>query len=65
MDLLRQKHQGGRRFDPVELIEQGERVAVQLHDGVFKVFTFEGADVVLLEDCIDRDDALAKLAATG
>jgi hypothetical protein len=65
VDLLRQKHQGGRRFDPVELIEQGERVAVQLHDGVFKVFTFEGGEVVLLEDCIDRDDALAKLAATG
>lgn len=64
MDLLKQKHDGGRRFEPVELIERADRVAVRLHDGFFKVFTFDGDDVVLLEDCIDRDDALAKLAAT-
>jgi hypothetical protein len=61
VDLLRHKHEAGRRFEPVELIERGEHVAVQLHDGVFKVFTFEGDDVVLLEDCVDREDALAKL----
>ena len=62
MDLLAHKHRAGRRFAPVELIEHGDHVAVQLHDGVFKVFTFAGDDVVLLEDCVDRSDALAKLA---
>lgn len=61
MDLLTRKHEAGRRFAPVELIEGGDHVAVQLHDGVFKVFTFEGDEVVRLEDCVDRDDALAKL----
>jgi hypothetical protein len=61
VDLLKQKHEAGRRFEPVELIEQEDRVAVQLHDGVFKVFTFAGDEVVLLEDCVDREDALAKL----
>ena len=63
MDLLKQKHESGRRFEPIELIEEGDRVAVQLHDGVFKVFTFEDDGLVLLQDCVDRDDALAKLAA--
>ena len=63
MDLLKQKHRSGRRFAPVELIERDDRVAVQLHDGVFNVFTFEDDDLVLLQDCVDRDDALAKLAA--
>jgi hypothetical protein len=62
VDLLRHKHKAGRRFEPVELIEEGDRVAVQLHDGVFKVFTFEGDEAVLLQDCIDRADALGKLA---
>jgi hypothetical protein len=61
VDLLKQKHEAGRRFEPVELIEQEDHVAVQLHDGVFKVFTFAGDEVVLLEDCVDREDALAKL----
>ena len=61
MDLLKQKHRSGRRFAPVELIERDDRVAVQLHDGVFKVFTFEGDDLVLMEDCVDREDALARL----
>jgi hypothetical protein len=61
VDLLKQKHRSGRRFTPVELIEGGDRVAVQLHDGVFKVFTFEGDDLVLMEDCVDREDALARL----
>ena len=61
MNLLKHKHKAGRRFEPVELIEREERVAVRLHDGVFKVFTFEGEDVVLLDDCVDREDALAKL----
>ena len=61
MNLLEQKHEVGRRFEPVELIERGDHVAVELQDGVFKVFTFEGDEVVLLEDCVDRKDALAKL----
>ena len=33
MDLLTRKHEAGRRFAPVELIEGGDHVAVQLHDG--------------------------------
>jgi len=61
VNLLKHKHKAGRRFEPVELIEREERVAVQLHDGAFKVFTFSGEHVVLLEDCVDREDALAKL----
>jgi hypothetical protein len=61
VDLLRGKHEAGRQFEPVELIEREERVAVQLHDGVFKVFTFSGDHLVLLEDCVGREDALAKL----
>ena len=74
MNLLTSHHRQGRRFEPTEFIEQGQRVAVALTvtdprwDGaanVFKVFTFREPDdaVVLLEDCVDRDDALAKLAA--
>jgi hypothetical protein len=62
VDLLRQKHQAGRRFEPIELIEEGDHVAVQLHDGVYKVFTFAGDQLVLMQDCVDRDDALAQLA---
>jgi hypothetical protein len=61
VDLLRHKHKAGRRFEPVELIEEGDRVAVQLHDGVFKVFTYDGDEVVLLQDCVGRDDALSQL----
>lgn len=55
------KHRAGLRFEPGEMIEKGDRVAVQLHEGVFKVFTFEGDEVVLMRDCVDREDALAKL----
>ena len=29
----------------------------------YKVFTFHGDQVVLLRDCVDREDALAELAA--
>jgi hypothetical protein len=72
VDLLRGHHLEGRRFTPTELIEEGPRVAVGLSvtdprwDGagqVYKVFTF-AADgrAVLLEDCKDRRDALAKLS---
>jgi hypothetical protein len=74
VDLLASHHQCGRRFEPYEFIEQGPRVAVGLvvtdpdwsgKGEAYKVFTFRdpGDEAVLLEDCRDRDDALAKLAA--
>lgn len=66
MDLLARHHAGGRRFEPVELLEQGRRVAVRLRvDAVeiYKVLTFadDADELVLLEDCTGREDALAKL----
>lgn len=65
MDLLEQHHRAGRRFEPIELVEEGPRVAVQLAGGGYKVFTFadDGTDIVHLQDCLDRADALARLAA--
>jgi hypothetical protein len=74
VDLLRNHHLEGRRLRPTELVEAGPRVAVGLAvtdphwDGAgqaYKVFTFRDSDgrAVLLEDCRDRDDALAKLAS--
>jgi hypothetical protein len=74
VDLLRGHYREGRRLRPTELVEEGPRVAVGLalsdpqwegEAEVYKVFTFAGPDdrAVLLEDCIDRDDALAKLKA--
>lgn len=75
MDLLGERHRSGRRFEPLEFVEEGPRVAVRLRvtderwgdDAeveVFKVFTFGEADgpVVLLQDCVDREDALGLLA---
>ena len=72
MDLLARHHAGGRRFDALELIEHGRRVAVRLAVAdrgwpepveVFKIFTVadDADELVLLEDCVDREDALAKL----
>lgn len=61
MNLLASRHAGGVRFEPVELIEEGDRVAVRVRDDAYKVFTFDGDDVVLFEDCVDRHDALARL----
>jgi hypothetical protein len=63
VDLLEQRHREGRRFTPADTIEQGRRVAVELEWGGYKVFTFEGDRVVLMRDCLDREDALAELAA--
>jgi len=63
VDLLQQHHEAGRRFEPDELIVAGARVAVGLARGDYKVFTFRGEHAVLLQDCIDRDDALRQLAA--
>jgi hypothetical protein len=73
VDLLRGHRASGRRFTPTDFVEEGPRVAVGLAvtepgwEGtgqVYKVFTFREPDdrAVLLEDCRDRDDALAKLA---
>ena len=74
VDLLAQHHRHGRRFEPTEFIEQGARAAVALNvtdprwEGkaeVFKVFAFQepGEAAILLQDCTDRDDALAHLTA--
>lgn len=74
VDLLKQHRGEGRRFRPTEFVESGRRVAVGLAvtdthwEGtaeVYKVFTFRepGRQAVLLEDCKDREDALAKLQA--
>ncbi len=72
MDLLANHHRAGRRFEALDLIEEGDRVAVRLgvtdpewsgRGETYKVFTFAADEAVLLEDCVDRDDALAKLAA--
>jgi hypothetical protein len=75
VDLLEQHRREGTRFEPTELIEAGTRIAValtvsnprwhgQAATDVFKVFSFDGDQVVLLQDCTDRDDALAYLAAS-
>ena len=63
MNLLRQHHEAGHRFEPAEFHEEGPRVAVRLVWGDYKVFTFRGERAVLLRDCVDREDALAQLAA--
>jgi hypothetical protein len=75
VDLLRQHHEGGRRFAPTEFVEEGPRVVVGMTvsdrrwDGetaeVFKVFTFRepGDQAVLLQDTAGREDALNQLSA--
>lgn len=74
VDLLDRHHANGRRFRLGRLIEDGDRVAVELTILVpewsgpvcmFKVFTFEpGEDVVVrMNDCIDESYALQVLAA--
>lgn len=71
MDLLASHHRSGRRFEPMELIEQRDRVAVRLavtdpqwsgKAEVFKVFTFRDDQAVLLQDCADEENARALLA---
>ena len=73
VDLLERHHHGGRRFEPLEFVEEWPRVAVALKvtdsrwhgeaAEVYKVFTFRepGGEAVLLQDCVDREDALARL----
>jgi hypothetical protein len=74
VSLLVRHRVNGRRFALGEMIEQGERIAVELTIsspewsapvGAFKVFTFlPGADrVIRLNDCIDESYALQVLAA--
>ena len=63
MYLLQSHHRSGIRFEPQEWIEQGPWVAVRLAWDGYKVFSFAWGRVVLLRDCIDREDALAQLAA--
>ena len=74
VDLLERQHANGRRFRLGKLIEDGDRVAVELTIlapewsgpvSVFKVFTLEpGEDVVMrMNDCIDESYALQVLAA--
>lgn len=73
MDLLADHRRNGRRLEPLELIEEGTRVAVRLAVSdprwpgtaeVFKVFTFgePGDEVVLLQDCADEENARALLS---
>jgi len=74
VDLLERHHANGRRFRIGKLIEDRDRVAVELTIlapewsgpvSVFKVFTFEpGEDVVArMNDCLDELYALQVLAA--
>jgi ketosteroid isomerase-like protein len=74
VDLLERRHENGRHFVLGELIEQGDRVAVEVTvvdpqwSGpvtMFKVFTFRpGEDkAVRLNDCIDESYARQILAA--
>lgn len=73
VDLLRQHHLGGRRFELREFVEADRRVLVGIAvtdpawagaGEVYKVFTFADGDeeIVLLEDMPDRDAAIATLA---
>lgn len=75
VDLLDQHRRDGRRLEPIEFVERGSRIAVRMRvtdvrwqgesADVFKVFSFRepGGEAVLLQDCVDRDDALAYLDA--
>jgi ketosteroid isomerase-like protein len=74
VDRLEQQHANGRRFRLGKLIEDGDRVAVEVTVLVpewsgpvrlFKVFTFAPGDdvVVRLNDCIDESYALQVLAS--
>ena len=72
MDRLRQLVEHGRRFEVHRLVEEADQVAVALgvtEPGwqgvaeVAKVFRFRTLDdkVVFMEDCLDWEDALARL----
>ena len=68
MNLLAQHHRNGRRFEPLEFIEEGQLVAVKLgvsdpgwseRAETYKVFTFrdDGNEAVLLQDTTGEDHA--------
>jgi ketosteroid isomerase-like protein len=72
--LLANHYENGRRFALGEMIEQGDRVAVEFTVAnpdwsgpvtLFKVFTFRPGEnvVVRLNDCVDESYALQVLAA--
>ena len=68
MNLFAQHHRNGRRFEPLEFIEEGQLVAVKLgvsdpgwseRAEMYKVFTFrdDGNEAVLLQDTTGEDHA--------
>ena len=73
MNLLADHRREGRLFEPLEIIEEGMRLAVRLavsdphwpeRGETFKVFTFDANDdVVLMQDCTGREHALALLSS--
>jgi ketosteroid isomerase-like protein len=73
VDRLKRHHANGRRFELGKLIEDGDRVAVEVTvlapewSGpvtFYKVFTFGPSGVVVrMNDCIDESYALQVLAA--
>jgi hypothetical protein len=73
VSLLGHHYANGRRLVLGEMIEQGDRIAVEITIAdpewsgpvsVYKVFTFRADDVVIrLNDCIDESYALQILAA--
>jgi hypothetical protein len=73
VSLLREHHRRGRRFEATELVEGGSSIAVRLlvsdprwegQGEAYKVVLFDetSGKAVLLQDCVDRDDALARLS---
>ncbi|HEY3185117.1 MAG TPA: nuclear transport factor 2 family protein [Gaiellaceae bacterium] len=74
VDLLERHHTNGRRFELGKMIEDGDRIAVEVTvlapewSGpvtLYKVFSFRPHEnvVVRLNDCIDESYALQVLAA--
>jgi hypothetical protein len=74
VSLLGRHYASGRRFRLGEMIEQGDRIAVEITIAspewsgpvsVYKVFSFRPGDdiVIRLNDCIDESYALQVLAA--
>ena len=74
VSLLGRHYANGRRFTLGEMIEQGDRIAVEMAVAnpewsepvsVYKVFSFRAGDdvVIRLSDCIDESYALQVLAA--
>jgi hypothetical protein len=68
VDLLALHHENGRRFEPLELVEDEAKVAVELEvtapdwpaaGRAYKLFSFgDDGKVVLIQDCRDESEAL-------